>query len=255
MQEVFTARQQLSRMEDSLASEKENLAAKIGEIRILIDAKKQDAHKIFQLEAETRSQLRSEKNHPSPDMCLPLEQRIEDLSLRLSLSESRLREMEREKKVLQIKLFESKNENQFLKEGFQALSENFAPLPPEDCINGDNCCQDACPQYQLCAKRVFMIGGITKMKSYYKDIVENAGGQFDYHDGYMKNGHTNLEARVKRCDLVLCPVNCNSHNACLKVKKLCTRFQKSLKILGNSSLSAVSQALFIPQDPGVVSSL
>ncbi|MCM2287152.1 MAG: DUF2325 domain-containing protein [Desulfobacula sp.] len=85
---------------------------------------------------------------------------------------------------------------------------------------------------------------MTKMKSFYKDIIEKAGGELDYHDGYMKNSHDNMEARVRRCDMVLCPVNCNSHNACLMVKRLCHCHNKPLKILGSASLSALSQALF-----------
>ena len=60
----------------------------------------------------------------------------------------------------------------------------------------------------------------------------------------MKNSSDNMEARVKRCDIVICPVNCNSHNACLMVKKLCYRYNKPLKILNSSSLSAVTQVLF-----------
>ncbi|MCK5165485.1 MAG: DUF2325 domain-containing protein, partial [Desulfobacula sp.] len=91
-----------------------------------------------------------------------------------------------------------------------------------------------------------------KMKSFYRDIVENAGGKFDYHDGYLKAGKTNLEAKVKKCDMVLCPVNCNSHNACLRVKKLCNKHNKAIKFLNSSSLSAVSQALFVPENAAVV---
>ncbi|THB73775.1 MAG: DUF2325 domain-containing protein, partial [Desulfobacteraceae bacterium] len=92
---------------------------------------------------------------------------------------------------------------------------------------------------------------ITKMKAHYKQIVEKAGGEFDYHDGYLRSSATDLEAKVRRSDLVLCPVNCNSHNACLKVKKLCNRHKTPLKILSSSSLSAVSQAVFSPDEsPG-----
>ena len=116
-----------------------------------------------------------------------------------------------------------------------------------DCPSQNVCLGDDCPHYQLCAKRVFMIGGITKMKGYYRDIVEKAGGKFDYHDGYMKNAGTNLAAKVKRCDVVVCPVSCNSHNACLQVKKLCHRYNKEVKFLNSASLSAVTQALFVPE--------
>ncbi len=93
-----------------------------------------------------------------------------------------------------------------------------------------------------------MIGGITKMKAHYKDIVENAGGEFDYHDGYLKNANANLEAKVRRSDLVICPVNCNSHNACIKVKKLCNRYNKELKLLESSSLSALTRAVLVHPD-------
>ncbi len=77
-------------------------------------------------------------------------------------------------------------------------------------------------------------------------LAEKTGGEFHYHDGRMKNASDNMEAKVKRCDLVLCPINCNSHNACRKVKQLCSRHNKPLKILSSSSLSAVSQALLEP---------
>ena len=92
-----------------------------------------------------------------------------------------------------------------------------------------------------------MIGGITKMKPFYRDVIENAGGEFDYHDGYLKTGKAHLEARVKRCDMVVCPVNCNSHNACLRVKKLCNKHNKTVKFLHSSSLSAVANALLVPE--------
>ncbi len=258
MKEIFNVRKKGLIMNEALAMEKKKVISKNQKIKILMDAKKADARKNSLLEAENRSLVQlvsrikntQEKVNHGKSLSSH-EQKIADLNAKLLSSENQLRIKERGKRALQIQLFESKDENRFLKEGFQALSENFASLPPLNCTEGSNCSDcfgESCPQYQLCAKRVFMIGGITKMKSFYKDIVENAGGKFDYHDGYLKNGHTNLEARVKRCDVVLCPVNCNSHNACLKVKKFCNRYQKPLKFLGSSSLSAVSRAIFLPQD-------
>ncbi|MBW1745825.1 MAG: DUF2325 domain-containing protein, partial [Deltaproteobacteria bacterium] len=52
-----------------------------------------------------------------------------------------------------------------------------------------------------------------------------------------------LEGLVRRSDMVLCPVNCNSHNACLNVKKLCKKYCKRVQMLPSSSLSSISQAL------------
>jgi hypothetical protein len=79
-------------------------------------------------------------------------------------------------------------------------------------------CDPACPSFDLCRKRVLIVGGITRMASLYKELIEGSGGVFEYHDGYMKNGVKQLESRLKRADVVLCPVSCNSHAACSIVK-------------------------------------
>jgi precorrin-2 methylase len=60
----------------------------------------------------------------------------------------------------------------------------------------------------------------------------------------MKKGARQLESRLKRADVVLCPVNCNSHNACSVVKNLAKKHQKTVHMLANSSLKAVTQAIW-----------
>ena len=106
-----------------------------------------------------------------------------------------------------------------------------------------NQCDEQCPAFDLCAKRILIVGGITKLEAYYRELIEERGGVFEYHDGYMNGGKHSLEGRVKRSDVVLCPVNCNSHNACLSVKKLCQKHKKPVQMLAGASLSAISQAL------------
>ncbi len=104
-------------------------------------------------------------------------------------------------------------------------------------------CNENCPSYDLCRKRILMVGGMTKLESFYREIIERRGGTFEYHDGYMKNGTRALETRLKRADLILCPVNCNSHNACSLVKNLAKKYNKTVHMLSSSSLSAVSQII------------
>lgn len=69
--------------------------------------------------------------------------------------------------------------------------ESPCSCPAENCTS-DDCKKEACAHYQLCAKRIFMIGGMTKMESYYRDIVKKAYGKFDFHNGYLKNALTSL---------------------------------------------------------------
>ncbi|AEG59172.1 DUF2325 domain-containing protein [Desulforamulus ruminis] len=104
-------------------------------------------------------------------------------------------------------------------------------------------CDENCCHYDLCAKRILIVGGITKIKATYKSLIEQWGGEFDYLDGYMKGGERVLDNKIRKSDLVLCPVDCNSHNACLSVKKLCKKHGKPFKMLTSSSISGITQAI------------
>jgi len=107
-----------------------------------------------------------------------------------------------------------------------------------------NHCDASCPSFDLCKKRVLIVGGITRMESLYRQLIENSGGIFEYHDGYMKKGVKMLESRLRRADFVLCPVNCNSHAACSIVKNLARKHKKTVHMLTNSSLNAVSKVIW-----------
>ena len=106
-----------------------------------------------------------------------------------------------------------------------------------------NTCSRACPAFDLCRKRILIVGGITRMESLYRQLIEGAGGVFEYHDGYMKKGVKGLEGRLKRADVVLCPVSCNSHAACSLVKNLGKKHNKPVHMLAQFSLNAVSQVI------------
>lgn len=104
-------------------------------------------------------------------------------------------------------------------------------------------CDTACPVFDLCRKRVLIVGGIARMGKLYRRLVEDRGGIFEYHDGHLGGGARQLENSLKRADIVLCPVNCNSHAACSLVKNLGKKHNKPTHMLSNFSLSAVVQVL------------
>ena len=111
--------------------------------------------------------------------------------------------------------------------------------------SGGTCsgCGRSCAACDLCQKRVLMVGGITKMENRYREVIETRGGVFEYHDGYMRNGSRELEGVIRRADMVLCPVNCNSHTACGVVKNLGKKYGKPVFMLAGSSVSALAQAV------------
>ncbi|MCD6186328.1 MAG: DUF2325 domain-containing protein [Deltaproteobacteria bacterium] len=167
-----------------------------------------------------------------------LKDKITTLKERDSEQTLEIRNMQNENRSLRTQLLDLQSINYRLAEEVSDLIEKLTP-----CFEQGNQCQEKCIKYQLCSKRILIVGGITKIKHLYKQLVESSGGEFDYHDGYMNNGKINIESRVMRADLVICPVNCNSHNACQMVKKLCRKFDRSVKMLANSSLSSISDAL------------
>ena len=148
------------------------------------------------------------------------------------------RTLEREKRQIQIELFDTVSTNNILADEIKQLISQLSSV-----VDSEDNCDETCPRFKLCAKRILIIGGITKIKHMYRQLIESSGGKFDYHDGYMKNGSQNIEALVMRSDLILCPVNCNSHGACKRVKRLCRKHNKSIKMLSSSSLSSMSSAL------------
>lgn len=261
MTEVFNIRRKLETADQVLDREKNKSCEKSKKIRDLFSQLKQTGKEKDSL---ARENIRLKKKLGELETQTPLQQPsaldmtqdVERLEQALSCQKEETLRAEREIKQLEIQLFSADNENAMLKEEFAQLSSIFAAgtdnlytcRKPGNCPLTGACPKEDCPRRRLCARRIFMIGGITKMKSYYRQIVEKAGGEFDYHDGYLRNSNEDLAAKVRRCDVVVCPVSCNSHNACLKVKHLCTRYNKELKILNSASLSAVTQALIVSDD-------
>ncbi|MBU1195054.1 MAG: DUF2325 domain-containing protein [Proteobacteria bacterium] len=253
---IFDVRKKLLAMEEALGNAKRKLVLKTEEIKHRAQAGKISTRQISLLEQENqklKNRISAMEAQVRPPLFDSAAETLSSLEKDLKAGKQALRVMEREKRSLQIELFSTRSENELLKKEMQTLVDALRPFEAPPCAETGQCPEESCPRYRLCARRVFMVGGMTKMKSFYKDIIEKAGGEFDYHDGYMKNSSVNMDARVRRCDMVLCPVNCNSHNACLMVKKLCYRHNKPLKILSSASLSAVTQAVFDTEIPSDIS--
>ena len=110
-------------------------------------------------------------------------------------------------------------------------------------ISSLNHCDKTYPSFDLCQRRILIVGGMTRIESAYRQLIEKNGGVFEYHDGRTKGGIKELKSRVRRADVVFCPVNINSHNACSAVKKLGKKYGKPIHMLAGSGLNAISQAL------------
>jgi len=91
--------------------------------------------------------------------------------------------------------------------------------------------------------RVTYVGGVESLMPHYKDAVESVGGTFCYHCGRCIQGRKEIEGIVEKTDIIFCPVDINSHNACRYVKKACKMRDKPCYFLRSASLSMFVKGL------------
>ncbi|MGM0644016.1 MAG: DUF2325 domain-containing protein [Thermodesulfobacteriota bacterium] len=165
-----------------------------------------------------------------------LKNKVSTLSEKLKQTREQQSELENENRGLTFELEQVRALNDRLTGEIREVTEELASLSR---------CDSSCPSYDLCEKRVLIVGGMTRMESLYRRLIKENGGVLEYHDGYIKQreGVKQLECRLKRSDLVLCPVNCNSHSACSIVKNLGKKHGKTVHMLAQSSLSSISRTI------------
>lgn len=163
-----------------------------------------------------------------------LRDKLGKLSGEIRNYQQRLEALRGQNNKLLLKLESQREMNDYLKKEMEEIFTQFSAL---------TICDERCPSFDLCRKRILIVGGMNKMESLYRKLIEENGGIFEYHDGHIKGGKKPLENRIRRADIVLCPVNINSHNACSVVKKMGKKHRKSVQMLAGSGLGVISQAL------------
>jgi len=143
---------------------------------------------------------------------------------------------------------QSKNEKNRLKERLAEQNTLIKDMQAEiEKLLFENKCaerrESECSACELCNRKVLFVGGMTKLRSFYRQLVTKMGGVFEYHDGYKYDGDATLSHLIGRSDVILCPVDVNSHAACLHVKKYCKKWDKPYYMLHSSSVSTVYRTL------------
>ena len=90
----------------------------------------------------------------------------------------------------------------------------------------------------LCGRRVAYVGGRSGIVGHFRRLVERLNGHFIHHDGGIEDHEGQLGRVLGQADLVLCPVDCVSHRACLRAKRFCKRTAKPFVPLRSAGLSS-----------------
>lgn len=100
-----------------------------------------------------------------------------------------------------------------------------------------------CPGPNLCGRRVLYVGGRNRQIAHFRDLVARRNGELLHHDGGLSESTARLTDMIHSADAVLCPVDCVSHDACLRIKRICKRTAKRFVPLRAASLSAFIEGL------------
>jgi hypothetical protein len=95
----------------------------------------------------------------------------------------------------------------------------------------------------LQGRRVAYVGGRPNLAPHLRAMVENLDGRFVHHDGGIEANRAAIEEVLAGADLVFCPVDCVSHDACSRAKSCCRRNGSTFVALRTASISAFSAAL------------
>ncbi|CAD7776432.1 hypothetical protein FHEFKHOI_01962 [Candidatus Methanoperedenaceae archaeon GB50] len=102
--------------------------------------------------------------------------------------------------------------------------------------------EDADDPVSLEGAKVALIGGVEGLMPHYREVVESFGCELCYHGGHCRE-KDEIERIVEGVDVVFCPVDINSHNACRYAKKACKIRDKPCYFLKSSGLASLKRGL------------
>lgn len=105
------------------------------------------------------------------------------------------------------------------------------------------------PSYKTIRSFLY-VGGRDCQVAHLRQIASNHGAELIHHDGGLREAVSRIDTVLPSVDCVFCPIDCISHDACLRVKSGCKKFGKTFIPLRNGSKSSLERALQTLNDRG-----
>jgi hypothetical protein len=96
---------------------------------------------------------------------------------------------------------------------------------------------------KLDGRSFLYVGGRDCQVAHLRQIASNFGAELIHHDGGLREAVSRIDTVLPSVDCVFCPIDCISHDACLRVKTGCKKFGKTFIPLRNGSKSSLERAL------------
>ncbi|MDX3927110.1 MAG: DUF2325 domain-containing protein [Shinella sp.] len=87
------------------------------------------------------------------------------------------------------------------------------------------------------------VGGRDCQVAHLRQIASSYGANLIHHDGGLREAVSRIDNVLPSVDCVFCPIDCISHDACLRVKTGCKKWEKAFVPLRNGSKSSFERAL------------
>lgn len=87
------------------------------------------------------------------------------------------------------------------------------------------------------------VGGRDCQVAHLRQIASTFGAELIHHDGGLREAVSRIDTVLPSVDCVFCPIDCISHDACLRVKTGCKKLGKAFIPLRNGSKSSLERAL------------
>ncbi len=95
----------------------------------------------------------------------------------------------------------------------------------------------------LAGRSFLYVGGRDCQVAHLREIASSFGAELIHHDGGLREAVSRIDRVLPSVDCVFCPIDCISHDACLRVKTGCKKWGKAFVPLRNGSKSSLERAL------------
>ena len=102
---------------------------------------------------------------------------------------------------------------------------------------------DASAKAALEGRSFLYVGGRDCQVAHLRQIASAFGANLIHHDGGLREAVSRIDNVLPSVDCVFCPIDCISHDACLRVKTGCKKWEKAFVPLRNGSKSSFERAL------------
>lgn len=96
---------------------------------------------------------------------------------------------------------------------------------------------------QLEGRSFLYVGGRDCQVAHLRQIASAYGANLIHHDGGLREAVSRIDNVLPSVDCVFCPIDCISHDACIRVKTGCKKWEKAFVPLRNGSKSSFERAL------------